>query len=90
MDMLNSIILEGNVVKAGILERSYKNKAGEMVKEKPVFSVYTVGNMAEYASDKRRMREGRGVRVVGRLTVDDGKTKIFAEHIEYKPEHKEG
>lgn len=98
MNMLNSIILEGSVTKAGLLDnhtgkmqfdicvsREYKNAAGETVIERPVFTVVVKGKLAEYSSDKRRMYEGRGVRIVGRLVIDDDKTKILAEHIEYKP-----
>ena len=103
MDMLNSIILEGNIVKAGVLdnytgklefdicvERLYKSATGETLTDKPVFSVYAVGKLAEFASDRRRVHEGRGIRVVGRLAIDDGKVKVFAEHIEFKAEYKPG
>ena len=99
MNMLNSIILEGDVCsvnKAGIenrllefniqVVRQYKDKDGVMVTEAPAFTIATRGTMADFAAPK--VHDGRGVRVVGRLIESEGKVKIFAEHIEFKPEKK--
>ena len=107
MNQLNSIILEGNLVEdcgvsepvAGFLvgkmplgvERFYKNRDGEMVKELSVFDIECYGKMAEFAGEKAK--KGRGIRVVGRLKQDtwvDSEQKnhsrvyVVAEYIEYK------
>jgi len=81
MNQLNSIILEGNLVKdAELLEpvngfkvckfsigvnRFYKNKKDEGVNEVSYFEIETYGKSAEYCDSKAK--KGRGVRVVGRL-----------------------
>lgn len=97
MNMLNSIILEGDVCsvnKADIeskrlefniqVVRQYKDKDGVMVTEAPVFTVVTRGALADYVESK--VHDGREVRIVGRLIESEGKVKILAEHIEFKPE----
>ncbi len=87
MNQLNSIILEGNLVKdAEVLEplsgfkvckftigvnRFYKNKKDEGVNEVSYFEIETYGKSAEYCGKKAT--KGRGVRVVGRLKQDTWK-----------------
>ncbi len=84
MNQLNSLIIEGNVVKqAELLEpaagfkvckfplavnRWYKNKDGEGVTEVSFFDVETYGKMAEICA--KQACKGRSVRVVGRLKQD--------------------
>ena len=81
MNQLNSLIIEGNVVKQGELSepiqgfkvcsfpiavnRWYKNKNGEGVNEVSYFDIETYGKMAEACA--KQTVKGRGVRVVGRL-----------------------
>ena len=87
MNNLNSIILEGNLVRDAALaepvpgfkkcifsmgvNRFYKNKKNEAVDEVSFFDIETYGRMAEYCSEK--VKKGRGVRVVGRLKQDSWK-----------------
>lgn len=87
MNQLNSIILEGHLVKdAELLEptngfkvskfsigvnRFYKNKKDEGVNEVSYFEVEAFGKLAEYCGKKAT--KGRGVRVVGRLKQDTWK-----------------
>lgn len=87
MNNLNSIILEGNLVRDATLaepvpgfkkcifsmgvNRFYKNRKNEAVDEVSFFDVETYGRMAEYCSEKAK--KGRGVRVVGRLKQDTWK-----------------
>ena len=101
MNNLNSLILEGVVIgephKSEALdvlnftvgsERYYKNRAGEYVTETSHFKVVAFGCMCN-----RPVKEGSGVRVVGRLkqnkwTDSEGashsEVQIVAEHIEIK------
>ena len=101
MNMINSLILEGvvsgepHLVKtSNVLNftvettRYYKNRAGEDVEEKSRFKVVVYGSMC-----KIPLKEGSGVRIVGRLkqniwTDKDGvshsEVKIVAEHIEIR------
>lgn len=88
MNQLNSIIVEGNLVRDAVLaepapgfkkcsftigvNRFYKNRKNEDVSEASFFDVETYGNMAEYCEQKAK--KGRGVRVVGRLKQDSWKT----------------
>ncbi len=81
MNQLNSIILEGNVVKKAELSeptsgfivckfplavnRKTKTPAGEFREEVSYFDVETYGQMAEKCS--KYCDKGKGVRVVGRL-----------------------
>lgn len=81
MNQLNSIILEGNLVKdctvsepsSGFLvckftigvNRSYKNRENEFSNEVSYFDIESYGNIANYA--KAYALKGRGVRIVGRL-----------------------
>ena len=101
MDMINSLIIEGVVSgephlveKSDVLNftvettRYYKNRAGEDVEEKSQFKVVVYGRMC-----KMPLKEGSGVRVVGRLkqnkwTDSEGashsEVQIVAEHIEIR------
>ena len=98
---LNSLILEGVVSgEPHLVETSdvlnftvettryYKNRAGEDVEEKSQFKVVVYGSMC-----KIPLKEGSGVRIVGRLkqniwTDKDGvshsEAQVIAEHIEIK------
>lgn len=87
MNQLNSLILEGNLVRDAVLvepipgfkkctfsvgvNRFYKNKNNEAVNEVSFFDVEAYGTMAEYCVEKAT--KGRGVRVVGRLKQDTWK-----------------
>ena len=98
MNGLNNLILEGKITKdveLSILEngctvarttisytRSYKNASEEMVKEENLFEIKGYGVLAENFA--KLGKEGRGIRVVGRLTQEGKKVVILAEHIEYK------
>ena len=101
MNNINSLILEGVVVGEPHLvgtsselnftvevTRYYKNSAGEGVEEKSLFKVVAFGRMCDIP-----VKEGSGVRVVGRLkenkwTDGDGVThsevQVVAELIEIR------
>ena len=103
MNMINSLILEGVVSGEPHLNETsttsvlnftvetthyYKNRAGEDVEEKAQFKVVVYGRMC-----KMPLKEGSGVRVVGRLkqnkwTDSEGashsEVQIVAEHIEIR------
>lgn len=81
MNMLNSIILEGNITKADKLEyvfpeipqmkvticveRTYKSRNNDTMTEKSEFEIVAYGVVAEYLS--KHSAEGQSIRVVGRL-----------------------
>ena len=81
MNMLNSIILEGDITKAGTLEcqftgfpqatvtiaveRTYRGSKGNEVSEVSEFEVIAYGNVADFLAKKGVV--GQGIRVVGRL-----------------------
>ena len=87
MNNLNSIILEGNLVRDAMLSepapgfkkcafsigvnRFFKNRKNEDVNEASFFDVEAYGKMAEYCGEKAK--KGGGVRVVGRLKQDTWK-----------------
>jgi len=89
MNQLNSIILEGNVVKKAVLSepatgfvvckfplavnRKTKTPDGEQKEEVSYFDVETYGEMAEKCS--RFCDKGQGIRVVGRLKQSRWKEK---------------
>lgn len=101
MNNLNSLILEGSVIgephkveASQVLnftigsERYYKNRAGEYVTETSQFKVVAFGAMS-----KLPLKDGLGVRIVGRLkqnkwTDGDGvshsEVQVVAEHIEIR------
>lgn len=81
MNPLNSILIEGNVVRDAVLDetvkgtkfckfsiaanRCYKSETGTFETEVSFFDVETWGRMAELCEEN--CKKGRGVRVVGRL-----------------------
>ena len=81
MNMINSLVIEGNVAKeittsadefgmqVGELtissSRFYKDSKGEMTEEKSFFDVVCYGMVADYYEKEAKL--GRGIRVVGRL-----------------------
>ena len=87
MNQLNSLILEGNLVKDAVLtepapgfkkcvftmgvNRFYKNRNNESVNEASFFDVEAYNQVAEWCGKKAT--KGRGVRVVGRLKQDTWK-----------------
>lgn len=94
MNMLNSIILEGNVVEGlssipdcsiegkdfGIeVIRYYKNREGENVEDKSYFRVEIYGNMTDEKFTKN-IYIGRGIRIVGRLKQKIWTDKEGKEH----------
>lgn len=101
MNMFNSLIIEGVVSgEPHLVETSdvlnftvettiyYKNRAGEDVEEKSQFKVVVYGRMCELP-----LKDGVGVRIVGRLkenkwTDSEGashsEVQIVAEHIDIR------
>ena len=103
MNMMNSLILEGVVSDEPQLNetsttsvlnftiehtRYYKNKKGEDVTETVQIKVVAFGSMC-----KIPVKEGKGVRIVGRLKenkwtdnegVSHSEVQVVAEHIEIK------
>ncbi len=87
MNQLNSVILEGNLVKDPVfsepaegfkvckfsigVNKFYKNRNDESVQEVSFFDVESFGKLAE--SCQKAATKGRGVRVVGRLKQDTWK-----------------
>jgi len=87
MNQLNSLILEGNLVRDAVLtepapgfkkciftmgvSRYYKNRKNEDVNEASFFDVEAYNQIAEWCGKKAT--KGRGVRVVGRLKQDTWK-----------------
>ena len=87
MNQLNSLILEGNLVRDAVLTEPapgfkkciftvgvncfYKNKKNEDVSEASFFDVEAYNQVAEWCGKKAT--KGRGVRVVGRLKQDTWK-----------------
>ena len=81
MNQLNSIIIEGNLVRDAVLSepvagfkvckftigvnRFFKNHNGEGTEEVSYFDVETYGPNAEYC--EKKAKKGREIRVVGRL-----------------------
>lgn len=94
MNQLNSIILEGNLVRDVVLSepvsgfkvakatigvnRSYRNRNNEFTNEVSFFDVDCYGNAAEYFSSNGT--KGRGIRVVGRLKQDTWKDSDGKSH----------
>lgn len=98
MNMLNSLILEGNIAKdVKIKEKEngkeiavffvsynccYKTIDGEQVSENYIFEVECNGHMVPLARDF--CKNNRGIRIVGRLKQEGKKVFIVAEHMEFK------
>ena len=82
MNMLNSIILEGDITKAGevvqfadgqhqlevtiTVKRQYRKRDGSLADETSEFNVVAYGTTADFLAKKGVI--GQGIRVVGRLT----------------------
>ena len=92
MNMLNSVILEGNVksyakndgfidfvVASSRYSMNENNERIEVITEVPC---RVFGNMVSYFEKFTEI--GRGVRVVGRLSGSDGKIILICEHLEWK------
>ena len=90
---LNSVIVEGTIVKIEKVEKAayftvctkryFKDTVGELHEEANYFNVETFGKLAESCDEL--LKEKTGVRVVGRLKSIRGDVCIVAEHIEAKP-----
>ena len=99
MNALNSILIEGNVVAApekkesahGITVCNFQIASSRFYRqddsteeEKSIFEIESWAKLAESCANN--LSDGRGVRVVGRLKqCEDGKIKVVAEHVEFKP-----
>jgi len=99
MNNLNSILLEGKLVKEPQVltapqgkslctftiscERSHK-QGEELLVENGSFDIETHGRLAEVCGEY--LRAGRGVRVIGHLVERAGQVLVCAEHVEFKPE----
>jgi single-strand DNA-binding protein len=82
MNMLNSIILEGDITKTGeivqfvdgqhqlevtiAVKRQHRKRDGSLADETSEFNVIAYGNTADFLAEKGVI--GQGIRVVGRLT----------------------
>lgn len=110
MNNLNTVLVEGTLTRdpesktltAGVIycrmaianNRYYCDSKGEWQQDTSYFHIYVYGSVAE--SCIRRLKKGRGIRVVGRLKqrvwLDNGIRRevvyIIAEHIEFQPERK--
>jgi single-strand DNA-binding protein len=112
MNHLNSILLEGELVrnpqysldKEGgpacsfslASKRYFKNQSG-FETETSYFDIETTGKLASQC--KEQGREGRGIRVVGRLKQEHGlnaegkpvfRILVVAEHVEFRPSMTQG
>jgi single-strand DNA-binding protein len=101
MNNLNSILLEGNLQKAPVMQttkkgnpftsfpmvsnRYYKTEDETIDQEETKLNVYAYGKLAEAIVENGL--KGRGIRVVGRVgNSPDGKSLvIIAEHCEFRP-----
>jgi single-strand DNA-binding protein len=107
MNNLNSVLLEGTLVKDPFYRKTgecaplcafsissnyFYRQGGELKKEVSYFDIETWSKLAELC--RKEGREGRGVRVAGRLKQerwnDTGgtarsKAVIVAEHVEWRP-----
>lgn len=93
MNSLNSVLLEGNVIRTPakiddmtrfqIESLRYHKVDGVTTLEATPVKVDTVGELAKQCST--RLDLGRGIRIVGRLKDIDGEIIIHAEHVEFKP-----
>lgn len=97
MNQLNSIILEGNVVRKPQLKEGtvpyveFNIDVHRYVRDKEEnkeiayrFTIVAYGIYAENVV--KYAKKGRGVRVVGRLSKNGSRVIVVAEHIEWKPE----
>lgn len=107
MKQLNSVIIEGTITGkpeynqyVGIRALRFmiaNEREANDTKKVYKFECVCYGNMAERLSGIGHLKEGRDVRVVGRLSVEKmninnkeiSKTVIIVEHIEFKPVKKQ-
>ena len=85
------------VAKLGVANNRWFKQEEELQKETSFFDVTVWGRQAEVC--EQYLKKGRGVRVVGRLKQDrwqdpegnpHSKIEIVAEHVEFRPERKNG
>jgi len=102
MNALNSILIEGNVIanpekretprgttvcEFKIASSRFYRQDENTEEEKYIFDIESWAKLAESCAE--HCTEGRGVRVVGRLKqCEDGRIKVVAEHVEFKPQIK--
>ena len=102
MNALNSILIEGSVVAnpekretpRGTTVCDFKIAYSRFYRqdetteeEKSIFEIESWAKLAE--SCAKHCTEGCGVRVIGRIKqCEDGKVKIIAEQVEFKPQIK--
>ena len=95
MNNINSIMLEGNLVRdpehnetqmgssvcnfSLAVNRTYKDSKGEKVDEVSFFDIETWGDLAEKLK-KENVKKGRGIRVVGRLKQERWKDADGKSH----------
>ena len=106
MKHLNSVIIEGTItgkpeynqyVCRALRFMIANEREANDTKKVYKFECVCYGNMAERLSGIGHLKEGRDVRVVGRLSVEKmninnkeiSKTIIIVEHIEFKPVKKQ-
>lgn len=98
MSDLNSVLLEGKlehdpdagtepnglpVCRFVVKSRRCFQSKDDIKTEFMSVTVTTFGNLAQKCAEN--LKKGRGVRVVGRLSMQDDVLGIVAEHIEFKP-----
>ena len=107
MNSLNSILIEGEIVDDPVISiasegrtltgfnvrshRTVKDSDGTIALHAITVPVLTEGRLAEVCADY--LKEGRAVRVVGRLDslggpLDAPLLHVHAEHVEFKPQLK--
>jgi len=102
MNALNSILIEGNVIAKPekretpngttvcdfkIASSLFYRQDETTEEEKSIFDIESWANLAESCAE--HCTEGRGVRVVGKLKqCEDGRIKVVAERVEFKPQIK--
>ena len=85
MNSLNSVLVEGDVVEmadgAGVILFIISvNTSAE-----PVFvTIRASGRLGQACAENLKI--GRGVRVIGRLEAGEAGLRVYAEHVEFKPQ----
>lgn len=101
MDNLNSVLIEGNLIKdpVGITTSndvsvcrftiaSVREKYYDGKKKKKITEVDIEVSGKEADRCAELLKKGRGVRATGNLQQKiDGGISVFAEHVEFKPRH---
>lgn len=93
MNDLNSVLIEGRALRSAewvdenrsmMRISSVRYEPGNPTKSKDVWvDVYCSGNLAGRCVDL--MREGRRMRVVGRIDMEENDLIVVAEHVEFCP-----